>query len=297
MPATPHEAWLAAVRAVHFAAAIVLFGQFAFAAFVAADRQPAAHFRRAAAWSLAALLASGLAWIALEAVSMSGLPAEQALSPGTLATVIGQTQFGRVWLGRMIVAVVLIAALAGLRGPALRAVGGGLSALLLAAIAAGGHGGSGRGLAGALHLGIDAAHLLAAGAWLGALVPLVPVVRAAERGDEARRRFAAETTRRFSALGVASMAALVLSGVGNACYMLSGVSALVDSAYGRWLLAKLAVVALILAIAAANRWRLAPRGEFHGLARSAAAECLLGFAVVAIVGELGIMIPAAHGMR
>jgi putative copper resistance protein D len=290
------DVWLAAVRAVHFAAVIVLFGQFAFAAFIAADGQPAPHFRRIAAWSLAAVAASALAWIALEAISMSGLPLEQALSPGTLGIVIGETQFGRVWLARMVVCVLLIAALAGLRGAALRAVGGGLAALLLAAIAGGGHGGSGRGVAGVLHFGIDAAHLLAAGAWLGALVPLVSVVRAAERGDEARRRYAAETTRRFSALGVLSMTVIVLSGVGNACYMIASFGALVDSTYGRWLLAKLAIFALILAIAALNRWRLAPRRDFHGLARGAVAECALGFAIVAIVGELGITIPAGHGM-
>lgn len=297
MHAAPPDAWLAAVRAVHFAAAIVLFGQFAFATFVAADRQPAPHFRRIAAWSLAGVAASALVWIMLEAISMSGLPLKQALSPGTLGTVIGDTQFGRVWLVRMIVVVLLVAALAGLRGPALRAAGGGLAALLLAAIAGGGHGGSGRGVAGAFHFGIDAAHLLAAGAWLGALVPLVSLVRAAEHGDEARRRFVAETTRRFSALGVACMAVIVLSGVGNACYMISSLGALVGSTYGRWLLAKLALFAAILAIAAVNRWRLAPRRDFHGLARTAIVECLLGFGIVAIVGELGITIPAGHGMR
>ncbi|HET7198193.1 MAG TPA: copper homeostasis membrane protein CopD [Burkholderiales bacterium] len=291
MSAPPPDPWLAAVRAVHFAATILLFGQFAFAAFVAADRQPAPHFRRAAAWSIAALLASALAWIALEAISMSGLPAREALSPGTLATVIGRTQFGRVWLARIVVCLALVAVLAASRRPGATAAGGLLSALLLAALAAMGHGGSGRGAAGALHFGIDAAHLLAAGAWLGALPPLVIALRSA--GTAA----ASEAAQRFSTLGVIGMLVIVASGVANAWYMLSGFPALVESAYGRWLLAKLALFAVILGTAAVNRWRLAPRRELRGIARNAIAECVLGFAIIAIVGELGIMIPGPHGMR
>lgn len=291
MGAAPADALLAAVRAAHFAATILLFGQFAFAAFVAADRQPAAHFRRATAWSIAALLLSALAWLALEAISMSCLPAGEALSPATLGTVVAQTQFGRVWLARFLVAGLALIAILG--KPRL-IFGGVASGFVLAALAAMGHGGSGRGVAGVLHFGIDAAHLVAAGAWLGALVPLVGVVRAAERGDERRRRFAAETTGRFSALGLFSMQVILASGVGNACYMLSGLPALVDSTYGRWLLAKLVLFAAILALAAINRWRLTPRLEFQGLARNAVAECVLGFGIVAIVGELGITIPAGH---
>jgi putative copper resistance protein D len=269
----------------------VLFGQFAFATLVAADRQPGAHFRRATAWSIGALLLSALAWLSLEAISMSGLPAREALSPATLGTVVAQTQFGRVWLARFLGAGLALIAILG--KPRL-ILGGVASGFVLVALAAMGHGGSGRGVAGALHLGIDAAHLLAAGAWLGALVPLVPVVRSAERGDERRRRFAVDTTARFSTLGLFSMQVIFASGVGNACYMLSGFPALVDSTYGRWLLAKLVLFAAILGLAAINRWRLRPRLEFHGLARNAVAECVLGFGIVAIVGELGITIPAGH---
>lgn len=295
MSVPPPDPWLAAVRAVHFAATILLFGQFAFAAFVAADRRPAPHFRHAAAWSIAVLLASALAWIALEAISMSGLPAREALSPGTLATVIGKTQFGRVWLARIVVCLALVAVLAASRRPGATAAGGLLSALLLAALAAMGHGGSGRGAAGALHFGIDAAHLLAAGAWLGALPPLVIALRSA--GTAAASEAASEAARRFSTLGVVSMLVIVASGVANACYMLSGFPALVESAYGRWLLAKLALFAAILGTAAVNRWWLTPRRELRDIARNAIAECILGFAIVAIVGELGIMIPGPHGMR
>lgn len=299
MQGVPPDAWIAAVRAVHFAAAIVLFGQFAFAAFVATDGQPAAHFRRVAAWSLIALAASAAAWLALEASAMSGLPAKEALSPGTLATVLGQTQFGRVWLARMAISFLLIGVLALSRERTAVFAGGILSALLLAGIAGMGHGGGGRGAAGALHFAVDAVHLLAAGAWLGALVPLIVTLRAAARGDDALRRRAAQTTRRFSTLGILSMVLIVASGVANTCTMLSSLSDFVASPYGRLLYAKIVLFLVILVIAATNRLSATPRlaeggKAFQDLSRNAIVECLLGLAIVAIVGELGITIPAGH---
>jgi putative copper resistance protein D len=283
---------LAIVRAVHFAAAIVLFGQFAFALFVSPDARAASDFRRVAAWSLAAFLASAAAWLALEAISMSGLPPREALSAATLGTVVTQTQFGRVWSARVVVALVLIGFL---KKPRLL-IGGAASALMLVALAAMGHGGSGRGAGGWIHLAADGAHLLAAGAWLGALLPLVRAL------GEREASFAAAATRRFSTLGVASMAILLASGTVNACYMVATPGELVDSAYGRWLLAKLALFVAILAIAAINRQRLTPAlvaatpGAASALRRNAIVECALGFAIVAIVGQLGITMPASHPM-
>jgi putative copper resistance protein D len=236
---------------------------------------------------------------------MSGLPAKEALAPDVLGTVLWQTQFGRLWLARMVACVALLGVLAAARGAGLLASGTALSALLLVALAGMGHGGSGRGLAGALHLGIDAAHLAAAGAWLGALVPLILVIRGAARGSEARRRFAVEATKRFSTLGVASMAVIVASGVANSCYMLPSVSALVATPYGRWLYLKIALFLVIFFIAATNRLQVTPRlsgapqdagPAFRDLTRNALAECGLGFAIVAIVGQLGVTVPG-HTMQ
>lgn len=291
MAASPDLA-LAIVRAVHFAAAIVLFGQFVFALLVSRGARAAPHFARIAAWSLAAFFASAAAWLALEAISMSGLPPREALSASTLGTVLAQTQFGRVWIARVVVALLLIFFLNKPRS----LIGGAASALMLVALAAMGHGGSGRGAAGWIHLAADGAHLLAAGAWLGALLPLVRTL------DESEPSSAAAAIRRFSMLGVASMAIILASGIVNACYMVSAPGELVDSAYGRWLLAKIALFVAILAIAAINRQRLTPAlvaatpGAAYALRRNAIVECALGFAIVAIVGQLGITMPASHSM-
>lgn len=289
------DAVLALVRAIHFGASILLFGQFAFVVFVARGDGAPPGFRRGVAWSLIALLASALAWIALEAISMSGMPASEALSATTLGTVATQTQFGRVWLLRMLacLALVPLAAVAPRRNAI---VGAALSAFALAALAAMGHGGDGRGPAGWAHLAVDAAHLLAAGAWLGALPPLIFVLRATD--DDLGKT--ARVTGRFSTLGLWSVAVILGSGIANTCFMLSHAAALFESAYGELLLAKIALFAAIVALAAVNRQRLTPRlreGDpraKRALGRNAVAECVLGFAIVAIVGQLGITIPAAH---
>jgi len=70
--------------------------------------------------------------------------------------------------------------------------------------------------------------------------------------------------------------------------------------YGTLLLAKLAVLAAMLSLAAVNRLILTPRlasGDrpaAHALRRNALVEIGAGLLVVAIVGVLGITVPAAH---
>lgn len=309
------DAPIALVRAIHFAAAIVLFGQFAFLLAVSPGRQAPPHFFRTTAWALAVTLASAVAWLALEAVAMSGLPAREALSMGTLAVVATQTQYGKLWLFRMLLYGGLIALVAALRGTddrqppfAEALIAGVLAGFALAALAGMGHAGASQGFARALHLAADAVHLLAAGAWLGALLPLIGVLGGVS--DTVRRNaphLAVHATQRFSVLGVASMTVVVLSGIINAGYTLMTPAALVTSQYGWLLLAKIGVFATIIGFAAINRFSLTPKfvsaaygsGEQDLLARrlrrNAISECLLGFGIVAIIGKLGITLPGAHG--
>jgi putative copper resistance protein D len=147
----------------------------------------------------------------------------------------------------------------------------------------------------AIHLTADAAHLIAAGLWLGALPPLMLVLRGmAEPG----RQY--EVTQRFSTLGIICVAALLASGIVNAYYLVGSVPALIGTAYGQILLLKLAFVLAMLAFAAVNRWLLVPRlatrdGRAAGrIARHTAIEAALGFGVIAIVAALGTMEPARH---
>ncbi|WP_234831230.1 copper resistance CopC/CopD family protein [Rhodopseudomonas palustris] len=118
--------------------------------------------------------------------------------------------------------------------------------------------------------------------WIGALLPLAMGV-SRQAGPQALRRFS-------RAIPVA-IAALLISGIVLSVLQLGRVEALWSSGYGRILIAKLALVTLLLLIALWNRARLTPRleagtaGAVQMLRRTIAAELVL---VVAILGVVGL---------
>jgi len=290
-----------AVRFVHYAAAAALFGELAFLVWIARPGEESPRLRartlRVAAWCLALVLVSGSAWLAIEAVRMSGLPPERALNGETLGTVLFQTLFGRVWVVRFALAAALAATLfLSRRRAALDAASAFLAAGLLLSLAWAGHAAAERGGDRLVHLSADAVHLVAAGAWLGALLPLAHALAQAPALESAAR-----TARRFSIMGIACVAALLLTGTASAWYTVGSVPALFGTSYGRLLLAKLALVAAMIALATANRLRWTPRlgatgGELalQRLRRNAIAETSLGLAVLGVVGALGVTMPGRH---
>lgn len=308
------------VRAVHFASAMLLFGELVFVLCVAkpmwrgagnaildgndASRWPV----RIAVWGLVASIASGVAWLAIEAAVMSGMPLEQALNRTTVALVLGETLFGRVWLLRAAVGVGLGALLTAIimarddrRRSRLTMGAAVLAAVYLATLAWTGHAAAAPPEERSLHLTSDVVHLLAAGAWLGALPGLAFLLgRAQPMSNVPSANTAADVTRRFSALGVVSVGALLASGLANTWYLVGDVPALVGTDYGRLLLAKLALFAAMITLALLNRLRLTPRlyahdrAALHGLRRNALLEAAAGLLVVTLVGVLGITVPAVH---
>ena len=173
--------------------------------------------------------------------------------------------------------------------------------LLLLTIAASGHAVAEPGAAGVVQFLADSAHLLAAGAWLGALVPFALFLR------RAPAKAAHQAALRFSSLGIACVAVLLFSGVLNAWYTVSWpLSAALRSEYGRLLALKVLAFISIVLLAAVNRTMLMPRILPSGeedmdsararkwLLRNSLAEILLGFGIVAIVGMLGITAPVSH---
>lgn len=318
-----------ALRTVHFAAAIALFGEFAFLFWVAhpAFRSAAKSIQddriafqhrlvRFTGWSLALAIISGAGWLGVYAATASGAPLESALARETLATILDKTTFGRVWQIRLGLALGLGAMLLWLRriGDGRRAkipaaFCGLFAAALLASLAWVGHAAAERGADRAIHLFADAAHLLAAGSWLGALPALTYLLlRARRAGSVEALEFAAHLARRFSTLGVASVGALLLTGIANAWYTVGSVPHLLGTGYGKLLLVKLLFFAAMTTLAAINRLRLTPRispasgsarkAAAHALGslfRNAVAETALGLAAVGVVGALGITRPAVHG--
>jgi len=311
------QALTIATRTLHFAAVIALFGEFVFLLYVA-DRafaavSPPANAARAAAgrrtlcvagWSIAAALVSAVLWLGLEAAEMSGAGMPAALRAETLATVLERTGFGRVWALRLGlgVAIALLLLFGRHRMQASQPLGLAtalLAGVLLATLAWAGHAAGERGADRVVHLSADAVHLVAAGAWLGTLPGLAWLLARAREPKDLEP--AAIAARRFSALGVTSVSALVLTGIANAWYTVGAPASLLGTTYGRLLLMKLVLVAAMVALAAVNRTRLTPRlasetgiAAARELRRNAIAEAVFGVAVLAIVGLLGITVPAVH---
>ena len=117
------KALFVALRAVHYASAILLFGELVFVLAVASPifRQAAGgnggvlpgrrRFFAVAGWSLIAGVVSGAGWFGIEAVLMSGLPAGEAMTRDTLGVVLGNTGFGRVFALRFGLTIALGGAL------------------------------------------------------------------------------------------------------------------------------------------------------------------------------------------
>ncbi|MGK6315784.1 copper resistance CopC/CopD family protein [Neorhizobium sp. DT-125] len=126
-------------------------------------------------------------------------------------------------------------------------------------------------------------HALSVIAWIGALMPLADVLG---RGDGA----AADALRRFSSAISAVVFMLAVSGFFLAAVQIGHVSALWTTEYGVVLLTKLALVALLFALAAFNRYRLtegALAGEgpsLRHLKRSVLAETAIALAIVGVLG-------------
>jgi len=290
MEAPAPDLLLAAVRSVHFFACLVLFGELTFGLTVDRHARPRPRVLR---WSAGVAAVTALAWLALEAANMSGEPVLAALRADLLGRVLLDTQFGTAWLVRMALLALVVATARRAVPVALLAAAG-----MLCALAWMGHAGAAAsGAQRAGELAADAAHLLAAGAWIGTLPALVAALR---RDPDVRAR--AALTQRYSRLATAAVIVILSTGIVNTRFRVGSLAALFGSDYGQVLLAKIALVALMLGVAAANRWLLTPRlaaGDVRAaiaLTRNARAEILLGALVIALVGVLGITPPAMMDM-
>lgn len=293
------DAAVIAARLAQFVGVSLLFGGALFRLYA-----PAAAMPRKPALIIALLLAlaGAAASLVLQAAAMAGAPV--GFDPPLWGEVLTGTTFGR-GLGARILALTGVAAVLAFL-PRSR------NSWTVLALAAGtacvsfawtGHAAAGEGSMGLLRQAADAVHMLAAALWLGALPALAVLVLRppAEAGT------AHDALARFSGLGGWVVAVLVATGLVNSAFLVGPRQAahLADSPYGRVLLVKLGLFALMLALAAANRFVLTPRlgaagasGAGPALARlraSLACETLLGLAVLAAVSALGVLVPAAEG--
>jgi len=249
------------------------------------------------------VLASGLGLLLQTAVVAGSLAA--ALDPSTLASVITEMAMGAASLVRaaaaaLALAVLLLAPQGRIGWIAAAALGG----VATASMAWMGHGAATEGLAGGVHLLADLAHLAAAAVWIGALIFFVGLASDRRRDADRTAAFHAALAG-FSSVGSGLVAVLVASGLVNSWFLVgpSGWPALAETAYGRLLLLKLVLFAAMVALAAANRFRLTPAlrtaladptrtdSAVVALRRSLWLELGAALAVVALVAWLGRLAP------
>jgi putative copper export protein len=294
---------LAFVRSLSVMALFSAYGALLFRAIVAPrafDRMPRelvartdGELRRLIWASLAVEASALIAWLVIEAGVLAEAPNLRA-SLAAVVPVLSKTTFGHVILMQFAATLATVAALGGGRAMLRWRLAAGIAALATLL-----HAGHSHALAMAHGLSIllasDGLHLLCAGAWLGGLVPLLLVVRAAPP------RAGAIAARDFSPLGKLCLYGLVASAAYQAYALLGGIAGLLGTACGWMATLKAALFVVLFGFAWINRYRLAPAllGEDadvarRALVRSITLQTVFGLAVVIAAGLLSSLPPGLH---
>ncbi|HET7086265.1 MAG TPA: CopD family protein [Rhizomicrobium sp.] len=268
---------LAGARGLYYCAAMTLFGELAFSLLLRVKLPVILPQRnRVLRWSALALaFAASLAWLAAASAEMAGIWNLEALAQTVTATLFGQMLAGRM------VALMGLALALGLRHGTKAAVS--LAAIALVLPAATSHAAASAGFA-ILGAALDAAHLLTAGFWLGGLAALALLFRHKEPNILLALSL-------FSEVAMVAVLLLVMTGLIDAASILLGDKSAASFTYLAVLGVKLALVAVMLVLAAINRFRLMPQSREGTIARNASAELGLGIIVVLLAGVLGQLPP------
>lgn len=283
-------------RALHFTAAIALFGVSAFQAMAAPSglaQVIGPPLRRLTAIAIILIAVTAIAWLLLEAVEVTG-DWLSAMSPATLSALLFETEFGRVLQCRLASVAILLAILAMRRHDNWR-ITAFWSALVLASLGFVGHGAMYTGGLGWLNRSSHALHLLAAGLWLGSLVPLL--VCLPMLGHPGFAVDAAVALRRFSALGSIAVATVLLTGMANTWLAIEVWPINFQSPYQELLLAKIGLIAAMIGLALVNRFMLttslvAAPETWRTLRSNTVAEVILGLAAIVLVSVMGTLEPS-----
>ena len=297
LPIDPEGGWLLSLaRGLSVAALLSAFGALVFRAIVlpklAARVVPKAVARqvtRLAAGSLGVAVALQLAWVALQSADFVRVGLDPSAIAAALPTVLGETSFGHVWLAQVAATLVSLAVIRWRPGAALLPCA---AAVILQA----GHSHALSMYGGpSVLLLSDVVHLLAAGAWLGGLWPLLLTIRLAPPRDGAL------AARWFSPLGKVCVVAMAITAGYQGWELIASIPGLIGTAYGAVAIGKLALFGVLFAFALANRYRLAP-ALLHGdsgaakrrLIRSIGIQTGFGIAVVLAAAVLSNLPPSLH---
>jgi putative copper resistance protein D len=279
------------LRGVALAGQAIAIGGVLFALVIGPAALGPAGRRRVWTW----VAAAGALVVVAQGVALVILAGALEAPAGTLLGQLVGTQYFRAALTRMLAATLVVVGALALR----RATAGvGWWPVVLGAVA-----GLVVGSAWTSHaaarleqraglLALDAAHQLAAAAWIGGLLHvLVAVVRPQAVADRAR------LLRRFSMLAVVAVGVLILAGLGLTLGYVDGLLGLVGTAYGLMVTTKVVVLAGLLVLGALNFLavrRLPPEAAQSpaALRRFVEVELGLGLTVLFAAASLTSLPPA-----
>jgi putative copper resistance protein D len=247
---------------------------------------------------LGALLS--IAGMVLMVRAMSGESDIAELRPH-LEMMLFETEMGLAWAVRMIaLAVAGLAVMLNPRAPGISLlIAATASGIALASLAWSGHGAMDEGSRRYWHFASDILHLLAAGAWLGALLAFALMAQQ----TEAHIRLLARAVKRFELIGAVIVVIITVTGVVNYLFIVGPkLDEALLSIYGILLAIKVLLFAGMLVLAALNRFHLGPlleralrvgqyRAAANALRRSVVLEMAAAIVIVGLVAWLGTLSP------
>ncbi|MFT4082612.1 MAG: copper resistance protein CopC [Nocardioides sp.] len=281
---------LGVARGLGYAGAALLLGGLVFLAWCRPGRRPTSVHR---------LLLAGAALLSVGAAAAFGLKGPDDAAVGISHTVdtdlwrevIGTT-YGVATLVRLALGLLALVLLVRLRpDPPSRGSITATAGLLVAVpltFAFAGHANAGHPRW--LTLASTWAHVTAMSVWLGGLVALFALLR--DRSDGVL-----PAARRYSALGLAAVTTLVVTGIYQAWDQVRSWGALQHTDYGRELLVKVILVVAVLTVAASSRAAVWRRPDPARLRRTVAVEAVGLAAVIGVTSALVATQPAASAYR
>lgn len=299
------------LRLLQYAGAMVLFGSSLFLLYALPEKgvgsgAELSWSRRLLVWAAGVVLAASLIGLLAHTSILAG-SIREGMTVSSLSAVIATMSMGPSTLVRAAAAMVALGLLAVRRPDRVTWwLCAGLGAMVIASFAWMGHGAATEGAPGIALLIADIVHALAAGVWIGALVAflllLTPRAASVELDGVLHRALHG-----FSGVGSTLVAILVASGLVNSWFLVgpTRIPGLWTTLYGQLLSLKLALVLGMLALAAANRFRLTPalgaaieaghasNQALRRLRRSLLLEMTLSFIVLALVAWFGTLAPVS----
>ncbi|MDH0684790.1 copper homeostasis membrane protein CopD [Achromobacter animicus] len=237
------------------------------------------------------------------AKSMTGATSYADLQSHVFEMIVTGTDFGAAWVARLV--ALTVCAIVGVHAGTSQRVRLGVVSIsggvALSTLAWAGHGAMDEGFRRYVHLSSDIAHLLAAGAWVGALLAFLLISRPATTPSGVA--LLSRASNGFARIGTAIVLSLTVTGAVN-YWLIVGPSLpeMSLTSYGGLLVAKLALFCMMLVLAAANRFHLSPRlaravgsGD-HAIAvvtlrRSLMFETSAAILILILVAALGVLSP------